>query len=247
MAPQPCRRGTLWATIHFMRQTWRSWLPALVLLLILATSLIVWRHTALSLLRDREQLLGAIQRAGYLGPLVVVGLVAWQVLGLPIPGQVLDFAAGYAYGFWWGTLYCWVGITLGSVLAMILARLAGRPLISRFVGHSNLSRADRFAEGKGLRFFLVALLIPGMPHNVLCYVAGLTPLPLGQLAAVIAIARLPGVAVPVWAGASAASLTWWQLVAAGAATLLLAAVSWALGPTLKRHVSRLLHGENGTA
>jgi len=196
-----------------------SLLPLLLIAAVMVVALLVGLGPIAGVFAAREQLLAQVRGAGAWGPLVLIGLVIAQTIAAPIPGQALNFVGGLLFGFWQGTLYSWLGSTLGSALAMTLARLAGRPLAARLVDAARLDRLDRFVAGRGLLFFLVVFLIPGLPDDLMCFAAGLTSLPLPALIAASALGRVPGIAAAVWAGAYAEQMPWQAWLASGGAVL----------------------------
>ena len=60
------------------------------------------------------------------GPAALIGINVAQILVAPIPGYVVQAAAGYLYGPLWGGIYGAIGLMIGAMLAMLLARLLGR-------------------------------------------------------------------------------------------------------------------------
>jgi uncharacterized membrane protein YdjX (TVP38/TMEM64 family) len=215
---------------------WSIGLRVAVLLLViiaLVAPLIIWRGQIAALFAEREWLISAVRGAGAWGPLALIGLYIAQVLIAPIPGQFISFAAGYLYGFWPGLLYCWLAAVIGSAAAMGLARLAGRPLIVRFVSLELLDRLDRLAAGRGLGFFFLVFLIPGLPDDATCFLAGLTRLPLSALLVAAAIGRMPGIAAGVWAGASAERVGWQTWLALGGLAVVAVFVWWRYGAAIQ--------------
>jgi uncharacterized membrane protein YdjX (TVP38/TMEM64 family) len=201
----------------------------LLLVAALIAPFVIWRAEIAAVFGVREQVIGAVRDAGAWGPLVLIGLTVAQIIAAPIPGQAINFAAGYLFGFWLGALYSWFGTLVGSTAAMALARLAGRPLVARLLSPSLLERLDRLAAGRGLGFFFLVFLVPGLPDDALCFAAGLTPLPLPALIAVAAVGRIPGVIASVWAGAFAERLSWQGWLIVGALVVLGAFVAWRYG------------------
>jgi uncharacterized membrane protein YdjX (TVP38/TMEM64 family) len=189
------------------RATSRAAIPLLALLILLAAALL-WGRDLASVLEDQDRLSELIAGAGPWGPVMVIGLTIAQVLAAPIPGQTVDFAAGYLFGLWRGTLYGWIGTVAGSMLAITLARVVGRVLLLRFISDTRIARLDRFAEGKGLLFFFLLFLTPFLPDDVACFLAGFTALPLPALFFVVAFGRLPGVITAVWVGTEMAHAPW---------------------------------------
>jgi uncharacterized membrane protein YdjX (TVP38/TMEM64 family) len=123
---------------------------------------------------------------------------------------------------------------------MTLARVAGRPLAARLVDAARLDRLDRFVAGRGLLFFLVVFLIPGLPDDLMCFAAGLTSLPLPALIAASALGRVPGIAAAVWAGAYAEQMPWQAWLASGGAVIVVVVLWRRYGRRLQDRVLRLV-------
>ncbi|GGL59358.1 TVP38/TMEM64 family protein [Halocalculus aciditolerans] len=141
---------------------------------------------------------------GVLAPLAFVLLQAVQVVAAPIPGQVLAFVAGYLFGPVWGTVYGVTGATIGSYVAFSLARRFGRPYVERVLHDDALGWLDAFSHDHGLLALFCVFLIPGLPDDVVCFVAGLTDLDVKKMTAVAALGRTPGFFAAAYAGSNAA-------------------------------------------
>lgn len=180
-----------------------------------------WREPLWALLGDQQRIQEWVAGLGAWGPLVSVALNVAQVLLAPIPGQFVGLMNGYLYGPWLGTLYSIAGLTLGTVLAMGLARWCGRPLVERLVKPETLARWDRAARRQGPLFFFCVFLLPFVPDDVACFLIGLSPLAIPRMLVLATLGRLPGVFVSCWVGASATALPgWaWPLLGGGAAGL----------------------------
>jgi uncharacterized membrane protein YdjX (TVP38/TMEM64 family) len=203
------------------KKVWSIWQRLLVVALIaaaLAIPMLLWRDQLMSLLANREQVVEEIRGAGAWGPVVIIGMVIAQTIVAPIPGQVINFVAGYIYGPWAGLLYSWLGMVAGIGIAMAIGRYAGRPVVERLITSAVMEKMDRLAAGKGIAFFLIMFLIPGLPDDVLCFIAGMTPIPLRIMWPLAAVARIPGLLVAVLLGARAEDIplpVWIALSAAG--------------------------------
>lgn len=211
---------------------WPLWLRITLIVAVvaaLAAPLVLWREEIGLAFADRERVVEEIRDAGAWGPAVLIGLSIGQTIVAPIPGQVINFVAGYLYGLYAGIAYSWIGLVLGAGLAMLLARYAGRPLVERLVSATSLDQVDRLAAGKGLLFFFLFFLIPGLPDDVLCFVAGLTVLPLRMLWLMAAVARIPGLVAAVWLGASAEQIPWLVWAGLGVLGLVVFVLFWRYG------------------
>jgi len=221
---------------HRNRPAWpwrlRVFLIAAIIAALVAP-LILWRGQIAMIFADREQVIAVIRGAGAWGPMLLIGLYIAQVIVAPIPGQAVNFVAGYIYGFGIGLAYSWIGAVLGSAAAMGLARLAGRPVVQRLVSLALLDRLDRLAAGRGLGFFFIVFLVPGLPDDVGCFLAGLTRLPLPALNGAAALGRIPGIAAAVWAGASAERIGWPGWLALAGFSLAAAWLAWRHGERIQ--------------
>jgi uncharacterized membrane protein YdjX (TVP38/TMEM64 family) len=194
----------------------------LVALAVLVASIIVWHRPLLTFFGDRERVADFIRRWGVWAPLVTIGLQILQVVVTPIPGQVLDVVNGCLFGPLWGTVYSTVGMLIGSFLAMGLARRFGRLLAERLVSRQALERLDRYSCSRGPLFFLVFFLMPFVPNDVACFLAGLTPIPLAELMLIVLVGRMPSIVVSNLVGATMTELTLPQMAVFAAGALLLA-------------------------
>lgn len=116
-----------------------------------------------------------IERLGFWGPAAVMALMAANIVFSPLPSAPILFAAGAAYGAWWGTLWVLAGAQMGSLIAFFIARWLGADLVQRWFGESPALRiiGDQ-ATLMGIVF--VSRLVPFMSFDLISYGAGLTPL-----------------------------------------------------------------------
>ena len=124
-----------------------------------------------------------------------------QVIIAPIPGQAAAFAGGFIFGFWKGWGLTTLGLTVGSFIAMVLARLLGIGLVRKIVPDSIIKRFDSVIADGGYMTFFMIFLLPALPDDAVCFLAGLTKLKLLPLTLVSLLGRAPGMAVLCLTGA----------------------------------------------
>jgi uncharacterized membrane protein YdjX (TVP38/TMEM64 family) len=220
-------------------RTWKILGLILAAVLLVAAVAFGWAPLR-EVLSDPERLRADVIGLGWWGPLALIGLQVAQVLIAPLPGQVLGLVGGYVYGPWLGTLINMAGTLLGSGLAMALARRFGRPLVQRFVSPPWLDRLDGLAVKRGAAVFFFIFLLPFLPDDAACFVAGLSPLPLKELLLLAAIGRLPGVFIPNWLGAHAADLSAAQWLAVALLLIPPAVAFWRWQETIEGWLLRLI-------
>lgn len=185
---------------------YRYWLLVPVVLFMAA---IGWRYAPI--LRDYASDPASVQalvlRLGWLGPFALVALNALQIVFAPIPGYVVQVAAGFLYGPVWGGIWGSLGMLAGASLAFWLARIFGRPLAERLVGRSRLDKWETVTHSTSTAIWFILLLGPtgDLPY----FLAGLSRVGFAKIIAITALLRVPAVFLAAAAGATA--LPWWQL------------------------------------
>ncbi|HLA08562.1 MAG TPA: TVP38/TMEM64 family protein [Anaerolineales bacterium] len=122
---------------------------------------------------DREAVTLSMEMAGVWGPVVLFILFVLQVFLAFIPGQALMLACGYLYGFWGGFLLSWLSLAAGGEAAFVLARRYGREFAEKWVTPGVLAQWDQLAGSQGIVFYIITLVMPFVPNDAMCYVAGL--------------------------------------------------------------------------
>ena len=162
---------------------------------------------------SREAFRDYIRSFGALGWIVLLGLQILQVFIALIPGEVVESAAGYVFGAVSGTLICYVGIAIASVLIFGLTRRYGVKLVEVFVSRERINEL-RFLNTARKRNTLLFLLyfIPGTPKDLLTYFAGLTDITLKDFLILSLTARLPSVITSTIGGQMLGSENYWGAV-----------------------------------
>jgi uncharacterized membrane protein YdjX (TVP38/TMEM64 family) len=141
------------------------------------------------LLSSHEQIVKFIRSFSPYDQMAFMAIQVFQVVVAPIPGEVTGFIGGYLYGPVLGTLYSTIGLTLGSWLAFGLAHFFGLPIVERFVKPELVQKFDRFMRKKGALYAFILFLIPGFPKDSLCYVIGLSHIPVGTFLLIVITGR----------------------------------------------------------
>jgi uncharacterized membrane protein YdjX (TVP38/TMEM64 family) len=121
---------------------------------------------------DQEAVTSSMDRLGLWGPVILSILFILQVFFAFIPGQALMVACGYLYGFTGGFLLSWLSLVAGGEIAFLLARRYGRIFAEKWISAEILARWDRTARGQGIAFYAITLVMPLVPNDAMCYVAG---------------------------------------------------------------------------
>ncbi|MDD4355707.1 MAG: TVP38/TMEM64 family protein [Smithellaceae bacterium] len=143
---------------------------------------------------DKNRIINFIKSSRYDVPVFIMIQII-QVVVAVIPGEISGFIGGYLYGPLWGTIYSTVGLTLGSWLAFMLARFFGEPLLEKVVKKEVFEKFDHFMEHKGLLVSFLLFLIPGFPKDYLCYIMGVSRIPVMTFIIISTVGRFFGTAM----------------------------------------------------
>lgn len=184
--PRSKRRST--------RTTWKKLLLAVVAIFAaIAAIYLAWPF--LAPLGNEAYVREVVNEAGVWGPLLFIFIHTTQIVIAPIPGQVVGLAGGYLYGPVWGTIYAVIGSTIGVYIVLLLTRRYGRPFVERFVSKKLLRKFDYLTRRAGSMTFFLIFLLPGLPDDIIGFIAGLTKIRIRALLLVSVAGRLPGYAV----------------------------------------------------
>ena len=140
-----------------------------------------------------------VEDLGYWGPVVYVVGYAIATVAF-IPGLILSIASGAIFGIVKGTLVVYVGATLGSCAAFLIARYLARDSIERRLENSpKFKLIDRAVAKEGLKIVFLLRLSPIFPYNLLNYGLGLTSVSLRHYA-IASLGMIPGTFLYAYSG-----------------------------------------------
>lgn len=124
---------------------------------------------------------------------IYIAVQILQIVICIIPGQWLQFAAGYMYGFWLGYLWSLVGAFIGTVITYYLAKILGHDIMHLIFSEEKIRNMLKTLNSKKavILVFLI-YLIPGVPKDLCSYVAGLSEMKLKPFLVISLIGRSPG-------------------------------------------------------
>lgn len=135
-----------------------------------------------------------VKSHGALGPLMMMGIMALQVIVAIIPGEPFELGAGFVFGWLDGSLLCLAGSAVATALVYLAVRKWGVKLVEAFFPREKILRYSFMQNEKKLNLLVFILfLIPGTPKDLITYLVGLTPMKLVTLLILTTVARIPSV------------------------------------------------------
>lgn len=175
----------------------KRWIAGTGIFLFLLLSVLICIFAGKPLIQfvqEPERFRAWVDEQGILAPIAFPGMLVLQIVVAVIPGEPLEIAAGYAFGAVEGTLLCLFGAFLGRVAVFLLVRKLGARAVDVFFPLDKLNELKFLQNKRRLTLWVFFLFfLPGTPKDVLCYVVGLTDLPLRSWLIISAIAPLPSI------------------------------------------------------
>lgn len=155
---------------------------------------------------DTDEVRRQIDELGVAGPLLIIALCLLHAVVM-YPAEIVDAAAGFAYGFFPALALVTVGWMLSGLLCYAFGHRIARPLLDRWFGRERFERFERMMERGGVTLLLALRLIPIMPISLVGYAAGAARVPLGRFVWTTAVGYLPITALAVYFGTRLEGIT----------------------------------------
>ena len=141
--------------------------------LCVALGIWLWRK---GVFQSKEALQDFLTNYGGSASTLFLVLQAVQVVIPILPGGVSCLAGVLLFGPWLGFVLNYVGIALGSFVAFAMARNWGKPLLDKLFSKKLHAKYERWThESRRFdRLFALAIFLPGLPDDFLCFLAGTT-------------------------------------------------------------------------
>jgi uncharacterized membrane protein YdjX (TVP38/TMEM64 family) len=148
---------------------------------------------------DSEAVREEVDDLGAAGPLFILLLclihaVVWY------PAEIVDAAAGFAYGFWPALALCMTGWLLNGLVAYEIGRQVARPVLHRLIGVERFERAEEMIQSGGATLLLAVRLVPIIPFSLVSYAAGAARVPVGRFVWTTLVGYLPLTAISILLG-----------------------------------------------
>ena len=142
--------------------------------------------------RDPNKLKELILSFGSYSIIAFIVLQMIQVIIFFIPGEVVQVAGGYIFGPLVGGITSAIGIILGSVVAYFIAKLCGKKYINKLIENHNLTTMKKILDaGSNNIVVFIIYFIPGIPKDILVYVAGISNITLRDVILYSSAGRVP--------------------------------------------------------
>lgn len=146
-----------------------------------------------------------INGLGALGGVVFIAIYIIATLAF-LPAAILTLGAGVIFGVIWGSLYVFIGATLGAVAAFLVGRYLARGWVKQKISsYQKFANIDQAVSKEGLKIVFLIRLSPLFPFNLLNYALGVTSVSLKDYF-LASVGMIPGTIMYVYLGHLAGDL-----------------------------------------
>lgn len=123
---------------------------------------------------------------------VFILLQIMQIVISIIPGQLFQIAAGSIFGIMQGLLLSLLGVFLGEIFTFYLGKFLGKDGLKLFLGEEKMdSLTQKLNTEKAYFITFIFFLLPGVPKDLMCYVAGISNIKLHTFLIISLSGRFP--------------------------------------------------------
>jgi uncharacterized membrane protein YdjX (TVP38/TMEM64 family) len=193
-APEAAERGGLpWMEIGIT-------LAGCLLLAGLVLLVPALRHASVAAIHgETSEVREEIKSLGAAGPLIIIGLGIIHSV-VPYPAEIVNAAAGFAYGFFGGLGIVVIGWMISAVICYWFGTGVARPLLDRWFGAARFARFERMVERGGVTLLIALRLLPIVPFSLISAAAGAARVPFRRYCWTTAVGFLPITALAVYLG-----------------------------------------------
>ncbi len=130
--------------------------------------------SSLNLQEFLQNALQWINSLGAIGGIVFIGIYIIATLAF-LPAALLTLGAGVIFGVTWGSVYVFIGATLGAIAAFLVGRYLAQGWVKEKISsYKKFAIIDKAVSKEGLKIVLLVRLSPLFPFNLLNYAFGIT-------------------------------------------------------------------------
>lgn len=176
-----------------------------ILLLIIVVGipayLVIFQRDFLLEFKSFDDILAFLEKNKAASIFTYIMIQSMQIIISIIPGQAFQFAAGYLYTFIPALLFSLIGAVLGTSVSFWLARILGKDFVHMLIDEKKIeSYVTRLNSRRAYSIVFLLYLIPGLPKDILSYIAGLSEMDFRNFLLVSVIGRTPAMACSLLIG-----------------------------------------------
>ena len=138
-----------------------------------------------------ESLKAFLDSLGVFAPLWFISFQIIQCVVPIIPGGFGCVIGVVVFGPFYGFIYNYISISIGSTINFLLAKRYGKSFILKIISEETYNKYEHWLyQGKKVEWmFGMAILFPCAPDDIICLLAGLTPMSFNKFLAIMVLGK----------------------------------------------------------
>jgi uncharacterized membrane protein YdjX (TVP38/TMEM64 family) len=180
--------------MKYLKKRKKEIIISLMIVGIMAIICLIFYKPMMAIFKNPQALRLQLQSFGILGYVVLAMIMAFQVIFVFLPGEIIEIMAGFIYGPIGGLIVCMLGSAIGSILIYLFVKKLGTPFIDRLIGLEKIKQIHFLNDPQKRNILLfIVFFIPGTPKDILTYFIPLTDMKLSAFLFITTIARIPSI------------------------------------------------------
>ena len=165
-------------------------------LIILISIYLGYKGYKMGIFTSVESLQKFLQNYGIWAPIIFMLLQILQIVVPVIPGGITTAFGVVMFGPFWGFIYNYISVCIGSIIVFLISRFFGKEVVLSIFGEKNFKKYDKWLNNeKYNKFFAWAIFLPFAPDDFLCYFSGLTDMEFKTFVKIIVFCKPPSIFV----------------------------------------------------
>ena len=165
---------------------------AIKVISVIATVALIYVCFKYNLLTSKTAMEHFIGQFGMLGPVILIAYMAIQVIFPFLPSNIWMVSGMLMYGSFFGFIYNYIGITIGSIAVFFISKKFGPNIINALFSEKAQDKYQKLTNNpKFDLLFGLLILSPVAPSAYLCYLAGITKMTARKYILVIILCKIP--------------------------------------------------------
>ena len=156
--------------------------------------ILIFHHDLITRFQSYDEVVYYLRSYKGYSAIVFVLIQVLQIVISVLPGEVMEFAAGSLFGFPLGLLLTFIGCLIGTTIVFYLAKFLGADAVRRIAGENRMQEyIEKLNSEKAYILVFILYLLPGIPKDILCYIAGISSMRFKPFLLLSSVARIPGI------------------------------------------------------
>lgn len=155
-----------------------------------------------------DDLMVLLQDLGWRGYITIALLSMLQVVASFLPAEPTQVVSGICFGFWKGTLICFIGVLLGNTIIYLMYKLLGNKIGKYFEKNLDIDFDLACKSPKIALIVFILYFLPAIPYGLICFFSASIGFKYPRYIILTGLGSLPSVFIGVGLGHAAVASTW---------------------------------------